>query len=117
MLHIVSQASGNCSAADVLTLPPGARRLARRTDGFWQAAEQPAATVAQFAGHINLSPAIVRDDLSGADPEPRPSSAYLCYPVPVLRKVARGDRQRDDELCLAIWALFLQRTQIKTQPV
>ena len=36
MLHIVSQASGNRSAADVPTLPPGAHRLARRTDAFWQ---------------------------------------------------------------------------------
>lgn len=34
MLHIVSQASGNRSAADVPTLPPGARSLARQTDGF-----------------------------------------------------------------------------------
>lgn len=81
MLHIVSQASGNRSAADVPTLPPGAHRLARRTDGFWQGrAQQPAATVAQFAGHINLFPAIVRDDLSGADPEarpPRPSHLHI----------------------------------------
>lgn len=29
----------------------------------------------------------------------------------------REDRRRDDEFCLAIWALFLQRPQIKTQPV
>lgn len=55
-LRTVSKASGSRSAADVLTLPAGARRLARRTDAFWQAAEQPAATVAQFAGHINLFP-------------------------------------------------------------
>lgn len=77
--------------------------------------------MAQFAGHINLFPAIVRVDLSGADPEltASASSAYLCYPVLVLteRKVEREDRQRDDELRLAIWALFLQRPQIKTQPV
>lgn len=100
----------------------GARRLAQWTDVFWQAAEQPAATVAQFAGHINLFPAIVRGDLSGADPElaASPSSAYLCYPVLGLRgerKVERKDRLRDDELRLTIWALFLQRPQIKTQPV
>lgn len=77
--------------------------------------------MAQFAGHVNLFPAIVRADLSGADPElaATASSAYLCYPVLVLRerKVEREDRQRDDELRLAIWALFLQRPQIKTQPV
>lgn len=43
-------------------------------------AQQPAATVAQFAGHINLFPAIVRDDLSGADPgarPPRPSHLHI----------------------------------------
>ena len=81
MLHIVSQASGNRSAADVLTLPPGAHRLARFWTGWlWQGpAEQPAATVAQFAGHINLFPAIVRDDLSGADPElAAAASALIC---------------------------------------
>lgn len=36
--------------------------------------------MAQFAGHINLFPAIVRDDLSGADPEarpPRPSHLHI----------------------------------------
>lgn len=54
------------------------------------------------------SPAIVRERLSGASPELAASSAYLCYPAPVLREKV------DDELCLAIWALFLQ---IKTQPV
>lgn len=50
----------------------------------------------------------MRERLSGAGPELAASSAYLCYPAPVLREKV------DDELCLAIWALFLQ---IKTQPV
>lgn len=92
-------------------------------------AQQPAATVAQFAGHINLFPAIVRDDLSGADPgarPPRPSHLHIFVTTGAgsseKKKKKKGregrqDRRRDDELCLAIWALFLQRPQIKTQPV
>lgn len=80
--------------------------------------------MAQFAGHINLFPAIVRETIfSGADPE-LAASALICISLlsgagseARREKVEREDRQRDDELCLAIWALFLQRPQIKTQPV
>lgn len=66
MLHIVSQASGSRSAANVLTLPPGARApgspaLAGRT------------TDHRYCGVVGrtyqFGPAIVRDDLPGDDPE------------------------------------------------
>lgn len=81
--------------------------------------------MAQFAGHINLSPAIVRDDLPGADPElaASASSAYLCYPVLVLRE-RKGrereeeDRQRDDVLCASPSGLcFFNGHKLKLKPV
>lgn len=62
---------------------------------------------------------------SRSSPASALSSAYLCYPRCRFQRKkkkkkggeGRQDRRRDDELCLAIWAPFLQRPQIKTQPV
>lgn len=75
-LHIVSRASGSRSARQC---PRTATRGSWNARPFWQ--QQ---TNRGVAGRTRqFVPAIVRDDLSGE--RPGNSSAYLCYPAPVLR--------------------------------
>lgn len=90
-LHIVSQRS--LAITQPLMSPLCHRGHAAwhgPSDAFGRDAKQPAATVAGLAGRINLFPAIVRDDLSGVDPELICISLLSRPPVLRERKVEIG---------------------------
>lgn len=108
MLHIVSRAFGNRSAADVVASHRGHTRHPRPT-AFGRPAEYPCCCRGSVCRTHQSAPILttVRDDpYSGPDPElaASTSSAYLCYPVPVLRKEEGRAGKTDDALFLAIWA-------------